>query len=80
MQRTINLAWHQKNKLSDKASMPERIAWHMEHTANCACRPMPPSVRQAMKEDGFVPQSRDKVRVAQPSKSRRSTSARPKSR
>jgi hypothetical protein len=80
MQKTINLAWHQKNKLPEKSTMRERIDWHMAHAANCACRPMPPSVREAMKEDGFVPQSRDKVSVAQPSRSRRRTSAKPKSR
>ena len=38
---TMNREWHDKHKMPDKATTNERIRWHLEHTKNCACRPIP---------------------------------------
>ena len=40
----INGEWHRANKLARNATLEQRIAWHLEHEANCACRPMPKSI------------------------------------
>ena len=37
----LNAEWHLKNKMPEKATLDQRIEWHLEHVKNCACRPMP---------------------------------------
>ena len=37
----VNREWHEKNKMPAGTTEKERIAWHLEHTAHCACRPFP---------------------------------------
>lgn len=76
MQKTINAAWHAKHKLARNASLEERLDWHLAHAANCACRPMPPSIREAAAKA----HGRPRMSADQPSKSRRARSPKPKSR
>jgi hypothetical protein len=45
----INKEWHVKNKMPAKASDDQRIVWHLEHTKNCACMPIPKGVIEIMK-------------------------------
>jgi len=40
----INRDWHRLNKLARNATLEQRIAWHLEHAANCGCRPMPKGI------------------------------------
>jgi len=40
----INSEWHRANRLQRNATLDERIAWHLKHEANCACRPMPKGI------------------------------------
>jgi hypothetical protein len=51
----INREWHQAHRLGPKASADERIAWHLEHSANCSCRPMPAGVLKLMASRGIAP-------------------------
>jgi len=44
----INKDWHENNKMPPKASDDERIKWHIEHTKNCPCRPIPKGVIELM--------------------------------
>ena len=37
----MNREWHDMHKMPEKATVNERIQWHMEHAKNCACRPIP---------------------------------------
>jgi hypothetical protein len=37
----LNKEWHLGNKMPSKATFEERLKWHIEHSKNCACRPMP---------------------------------------
>lgn len=50
---SINREWHATHRLGDKASADERIAWHLEHTAHCRCRPIPAGVLKLMASRGI---------------------------
>jgi hypothetical protein len=41
---TLNARWHRAHPLGESASRSERIAWHVEHAAQCGCRPVPDSL------------------------------------
>ena len=42
---TINTAWHADHPLPKRASMAERVQWHVAHARACGCRPIPRSVQ-----------------------------------
>ncbi len=44
----LNADWHRVNVMPKKPTLEQRVAWHVEHSANCACRPMPESIRAAL--------------------------------
>lgn len=50
---TVNREWHLTHKLGRKASLEERLAWHVQHVANCDCRQMPPSIRRELEARGL---------------------------
>jgi hypothetical protein len=35
-----NRLWHERNRMPKNPTAEQRIAWHVAHTANCACRPI----------------------------------------
>jgi len=37
----MNKKWHNTHKMLKKASLEERIRWHLAHAENCGCRSMP---------------------------------------
>ena len=51
----INTVWHIKNKMSAKATLEERIEWHLEHSKNCQCRPIPEKLLIEMKKKNIFP-------------------------
>ena len=46
----INAEWHLKNKMPDKATVVQRIKWHLEHARNCKCRTIPEKLLIEMKK------------------------------
>jgi hypothetical protein len=46
----MNKAWHEKNKMPEKATLQDRIHWHTEHAKHCKCRPIPRELLAKMKE------------------------------
>jgi hypothetical protein len=46
----MNRSWHEKHPMPSRATMAQRIKWHRAHAKHCACRPIPRSVREAMRE------------------------------
>jgi hypothetical protein len=44
----MNADWHRAHVLGSGAPMETRIAWHLEHARECACRPIPESVQRAI--------------------------------
>jgi len=37
----INKEWHMKHKMPKNPTFEERAKWHIEHSKNCDCRPIP---------------------------------------
>lgn len=42
----INKEWHLAHKMPKKATIEQRITWHIEHLQHCACRPTIPKKLQ----------------------------------
>jgi RimJ/RimL family protein N-acetyltransferase len=49
----LNRAWHQRHVLGSHARMDDRVAWHLAHAQECACRPIPPTVAQQIAARGL---------------------------
>jgi hypothetical protein len=45
----MNKIWHEQNKMPAKATLEQRIRWHMAHQTHCGCREMPKGIVQMMK-------------------------------
>jgi len=41
----LNAEWHREHRMPPRPTKAQRIAWHAEHSLNCACRTMPPALR-----------------------------------
>lgn len=54
----INRQWHETHPLSKKASLDERVQWHLEHTEACGCRDMPESIKRELERRGIEPPTR----------------------
>ncbi|HET9058068.1 MAG TPA: hypothetical protein VFN30_14580 [Chitinophagaceae bacterium] len=46
----LNREWHLTHPMPPNASLEQRIAWHIEHKKNCACRDMPEKIKIAIKK------------------------------
>jgi hypothetical protein len=54
----INAAWHKANVMPDKATMDQRVAWHLAHLKACGCRKdLPASIVAELKRRGVKPGS-----------------------
>ncbi|TLZ61100.1 MAG: hypothetical protein E6K13_07460 [Methanobacteriota archaeon] len=51
-----NEEWHRKHPLGRNASLNDRVRWHVDHTENCGCRPIPESVKRALRRRGVHPE------------------------
>lgn len=50
----INASWHLKNKMPTKATLEQRIKWHLEHSENCSCRPIPEKLLNEMTKKNIL--------------------------
>jgi len=46
----MNKEWHRLNPMPPKATREQRIAWHVEHARECACRSVPESIRDEVQK------------------------------
>jgi hypothetical protein len=44
----LNKAWHAKHRMPARATLEQRIRWHLQHRRHCSCRPIPPKLATAM--------------------------------
>ena len=44
----LNKEWHLKHPMPKNATLDQRIAWHVEHKKNCACRDIPEKLKTEM--------------------------------
>jgi len=42
--RPINAAWHDAHPMPRRATLEQRVAWHVAHRGRCGCRPIPASL------------------------------------
>jgi hypothetical protein len=61
----LNADWHRAHRMPAKATMDQRIAWHLAHQKACSCRPIPAGVVAAMRTRGLATSAR-----ARPAKKR----------
>jgi len=45
----LNAKWHLAHPMAPRATLAQRVAWHRQHAKHCGCRPIPATVRQAMR-------------------------------
>jgi hypothetical protein len=46
----LNKEWHLANLMPKKATIEERIGWHLEHSKHCMCRPIPEKLKVEIKK------------------------------
>ncbi len=52
----INAAWHRANRMPPRATLDQRVAWHLAHRAACSCRTdLPATILAELKRRGIVP-------------------------
>jgi hypothetical protein len=50
----LNRDWHRENRLPRRATLDERIAWHLAHQRHCACRAIPGKLLGVLRERGLL--------------------------
>jgi hypothetical protein len=50
----MNAAWHKAHPMPPKATLDQRIEWHLGHAEECACREIPEKLFAEMKRRGLV--------------------------
>jgi hypothetical protein len=46
----LNKDWHKENRMPPKATLEQRLKWHIEHSKNCTCRPIPEKLLDELKK------------------------------
>lgn len=46
----LNKEWHMAHPMPKNATIEERIAWHLEHSKHCSCRPIPEKLMAEIKK------------------------------
>ena len=44
----INKEWHLAHPMPKNPTLLQRIAWHINHAKQCACRPIPEKLKEEM--------------------------------
>lgn len=42
----FNKEWHLAHPMQKKPNIEQRIEWHIEHSKNCLCRPIPENLKE----------------------------------
>lgn len=50
----INAAWHAAHPMPARATLDQRVRWHLRHAARCGCRAIPTSVVRELKRRGHA--------------------------
>jgi hypothetical protein len=48
--KKLNAEWHRKNRMPERATLDQRVRWHLKHQRNCGCREMPESVKKEIRK------------------------------
>lgn len=53
MTRNINAAWHKANPMPPRATLDQRVTWHLAHRLACQCRTdLPATIVAELKRRG----------------------------
>jgi hypothetical protein len=52
LNRMLNAAWHDAHRMPPRATLDQRVTWHVAHAKACGCRPMPATVVAELKRRG----------------------------
>ena len=44
----INAKWHAAHRMPPRATLAQRLRWHVAHAKHCGCRAMPLSVQREL--------------------------------
>ncbi|MEZ5318733.1 MAG: hypothetical protein R2752_15145 [Vicinamibacterales bacterium] len=45
----LNATWHRAHPMPPKATLEQRVRWHIAHAKACGCRRMPESIRREVR-------------------------------
>jgi hypothetical protein len=48
----LNREWHLSHRMPAKATLEQRLEWHLEHAKNCQCRAITGKIAEEMKKRG----------------------------
>jgi hypothetical protein len=61
MTNRINAVWHKANRMPPRASLDQRVAWHLAHLKACACRTdLPATIAAELERRGVKPPPKPK--------------------
>jgi hypothetical protein len=46
----LNAAWHRQHPMPKNPTLAQRLRWHVAHAKACACREMPPAIKEALRK------------------------------
>ncbi len=49
-EKNMNKEWHKKHHTPKNATVEQRIKWHLAHSKECGCRPIPSKLLNLMKK------------------------------
>jgi hypothetical protein len=49
-----NKKWHEANRMPKNPTLEQRIEWHLEHSKNCKCRPIPEKLKLEMEKGNIT--------------------------
>jgi hypothetical protein len=52
--KKTNKSWHDDHPMPARATLDQRMAWHLAHRKNCSCRPIPAKLASVMQAKGLI--------------------------
>jgi hypothetical protein len=60
----MNAAWHKAHRMPERATLDDRVRWHVAHAKACDCREMPASIAAEIARRAKTPAGRPRGRKA----------------
>ncbi len=49
----LDRQWHERNPMPAKATLDQRVTWHVEHATHCGCREIPDGIKAELARRGI---------------------------
>ena len=50
---SLNAEWHRSHRMPERATLDERVKWHLMHAKACGCRQIPDTVLRELARRGL---------------------------